>query len=341
MKSYAYVGLDIHKKTVTYCVKQIDGMIVDEGSFRATAGELAAWAAALEAPWHAGMEATMFTGWVYDALMPYADSVTVGHSYMLKAIAAAKHKNDRVDARTLADLLRCDLFPACYMAPTRIRDLRRILRYRTLLVQEATRMKNKTACLLMEVGAEYSKKRLHGKKYFGSLMEELEDIPPSVRTLLQLSHANVELFESMQKRLLNELQAHPELQERVERLQTIQGIGPVTALTWALEVGEPHRFATVKQAVSYCGLCSGQLESAGKARRSPLSKQRNKHLQTTLVEAAKLAPRWNEQLSEVYDKERLRGANPNRATLAVARKLVAYLLAVDKSGNDFVRRDAA
>jgi len=81
-----------------------------------------------------------------------------------------------------------------------------------------------------------------------------------------------------------------------------------------------------------------QRESAGVNKRAPISKQRNKHLQTILVEAAKLGPRYNPQLKAVHDRETAKG-NKNRATLAVARKLVAYLLAVDKSGKDFEPRE--
>ncbi len=55
------------------------------------------------------------------------------------------------------------------------------------------------------------------------------------------------------------------------------------------------------------------------------------------VPAAKLAPRWNPQLALVHQRERARG-NRNRATLAVARKLVAYLMAVDRSGEPFQPR---
>ena len=54
-----------------------------------------------------------------------------------------------------------------------------------------------------------------------------------------------------------------------------------------------------------------------------------------LIEAAKLATRYSHELAMVYDKERLRG-NPNRATLAVARKLVAYMLAVERRKQNFV-----
>jgi transposase len=74
--------------------------------------------------------------------------------------------------------------------------------------------------------------------------------------------------------------------------------------------------------------------SAGKQQRGPISKQRNAWLQTALIEAAKLAPRWNPQLAALHAHQRERG-HANRATLQVARKLVAYLLAVDKNGQPF------
>jgi transposase len=114
--------------------------------------------------------------------------------------------------------------------------------------------------------------------------------------------------------------------DRVERLMSIPAVGPITALTWALEVGDMHCFSSIKKAVSYCGLCGAEKSSANSVQRTPLSKQRNKHLQTTLIEADKMAPRNSPELAMLYDKEKLRG-NANRATLAVARKLVAYLMA--------------
>jgi transposase len=66
-------------------------------------------------------------------------------------------------------------------------------------------------------------------------------------------------------------------------------VGPITALTWAPEIGDVSRFRTIKQAISYCGLCGDERSSADKVMRMPLSKQRNKHIQRALVEAAKLA----------------------------------------------------
>jgi transposase len=67
------------------------------------------------------------------------------------------------------------------------------------------------------------------------------------------------------------------LAERVQRLATIPGVGRVIALTWALEMGDITRFAPVKKAASYCGLCGAEKTSGGKTERTPISKQRNKH----------------------------------------------------------------
>ena len=144
----------------------------------------------------------------------------------------------------------------------------------------------------------------------------------------------MERIARLDRTLLRTLERDPELAARVERLQTIPGVGPVTALTWALEVGEVSRFPSLKHAVSYCGLCSAERSSGGVQRRSPISKQRKKHLQPVLIEAAKLAPRWNADLALLHEKALLKG-NRNRATLAVARKLVAYLLAVDRREEPF------
>ena len=334
-----YIGFDVHKKSVSFCAKTASGEIVQEGRLAARREVLRPWAAAQPGPWRGGMEATLFSAWIYDTLKPYAQQLEMGHPARMKAISAGKKKSDRLDARTLADLLRCNLFPTCYVLSPEMRDLRRLLRYRHLIVGESVRMHNKMAGLLMETGAPFVKEKLHGKKYFTQLLQTLEEVPESVKELLRMSRGALEMFQSCQKRLIQKLLAAPHLAARVERLATIPGVGVLTALTWALEIADPERFSSIGQALSYCGLTSAFRSSAGKEQRGPISKQRNAWLQTALIEAAKLAPRWNHPLAAVYERERERG-HRNRATLQVARKLVAYLMAVDKSGQPFQMRSA-
>jgi transposase len=189
------------------------------------------------------MEATLFSAWIYDTLKPYAERLLMGHPAKMKAITAGKKKSDRLDARTIADLLRCNLLPACYVLSPEMRDLRRLLRYRNLVVQESVRMQNKIAGLLMETGTPFVKEKLHGKKYFVRLIQTLEEVPESVKDLLAMSRGAMEMFQSTQKRLGRCLLADRKLGPRVERLATIPGVGPITALTWALEIADPQRFS--------------------------------------------------------------------------------------------------
>lgn len=340
MSSIHYVGLDVHKKTVAFCVKRADGTTVERGTVAATREALTQWASAQRMPWIGALETTLFAHWIYDHLEPYAVELKMAQARRLEAIASAKKKNDHVDAAMLADLLRCNLVPECYVLPRELRDLRRQLRVRHFLLHQTVRLKNRLAGLLMESGEPYNKQKLHQRRYFGELLDRLEHVPEPVLDVLRMTRGLIEVFDRAQAELLRGLVAHPDLQARVCRLMTIPGVGQVTALTWALEVGEPERFSGVRKAVSYCGLCSAQDDSGEHSRRGPLSKQRNAHLQTVLIEAAKLAPRWNPWLAQIHQEELARGS-ANRATVAVARKLVALLLALDKRGTDYEDRSAA
>jgi transposase len=71
---------------------------------------------------------------------------------MLRAIATARKKNNRMDAGKIPDCVRCDFLPECHIATTEVRDRRRTLRYRHLLVRQMVQMKNRISELLLETG---------------------------------------------------------------------------------------------------------------------------------------------------------------------------------------------
>ena len=199
MNEYHYIGFDVHKKSIQFCAKQADGQIVAEGRIAATRLALAEWVARQSHPWKGAMEATMFSAWIYDALAPHAAQLKVAHSAMLKAIAASKHASDRLDARKIADLVRMDWIPGVWMAPPEMRALRLQLRYRNLVVHQATQTKKRLASILMEHGVEYSKSKLHGRQYFRNLLEGLEHVPEEVRNLLRYGRGSLEMFQTTQR----------------------------------------------------------------------------------------------------------------------------------------------
>jgi transposase len=89
MNAIHYIGLDVHKKTISYCIKTAAGQIVKEGTVAAERSALRSWAASLQQPWHGAMEATIFSAWIYDTLKPYAEPLKMGHPAKMKAITAA------------------------------------------------------------------------------------------------------------------------------------------------------------------------------------------------------------------------------------------------------------
>ena len=326
-----FVGLDVHKQVVAFCVKTAEGKIVAEGTVKSTRAELDGWVKTVPQPWVGGMETTMFSHWIYYHLKDQGANILMGHAARMKAISAGKKKSDKLDARTIADLLRCDMFPSCWVIGPELGALRRQMRFRRRVVNEQTRFKNLTAGLLMQQGVEYERKRLHGQRYFADLMKTNAWAGEAMKPLLRFNRQQIEALGKMDGRLIGMLQKHPLLQHRIAALQGIDGVGPITALTWALEIGTPERFSSIGKVQSYAGLTSAFWESAGKQKHGPISKQRNAHLQSTLIEAAKLAPMHNETLKAVYQKHRARGADDNTATLEVARKMAAHLLAADRA----------
>jgi hypothetical protein len=90
-----------------------------------------------------------------------------------------QEKNDRVDAQKISDLLRCNYFPECHVASQEIRDRRRVMRYRNLLVRQSVQMKNRVGCMLMETGISYNKQKLHQRRHFNQLLKDRANELPS------------------------------------------------------------------------------------------------------------------------------------------------------------------
>ena len=106
------------------------------------------------------MEATMFTGWIYDPILPHAAAVKVAHPLMLRAIAAAKKKNDRIDASKICDCLRCDFLPEATWPPPRPGS--DVGRYATrATVRQNVPVAQQVKQMLMESGVVYNKQKLH------------------------------------------------------------------------------------------------------------------------------------------------------------------------------------
>jgi transposase len=117
-----------------------------------------------------------------------------------------------------------------------------MLRYRNLVLRQMVQMKNRVSGLLMETGVTYNKQRLHKLGYFTELLSSNDEVIDSIRALLKLSRETITRSQKLDRALTSSLERDPLLTERLRRLRTIPGVGPITALTWALEIVDYTRF---------------------------------------------------------------------------------------------------
>ena len=139
-----YVGLDVHKDVVEYCILDAEGKKLDGGNFICEQSALVNFAKNVLSPKdHVALETTTSTWTVVDILEPFVEKIVVGNPLKTKIIAEAKVKTDKVDAMILAQLLRCDFLPAVWIPDKVTRELRRNCSFRKSLVQEKTATKNR------------------------------------------------------------------------------------------------------------------------------------------------------------------------------------------------------
>lgn len=134
-----YVGVDLHARTSHLVALDESGEPVMKRNIRSQRPAFAeAFSTLGGQPFEVVFEATRGWGWLADFLAELGIPAHMAHPLRTKAISSARVKNDAVDARTLAHLLRTNLLPEAWMAPPEVRELRRLVRTRASLVRLRT-----------------------------------------------------------------------------------------------------------------------------------------------------------------------------------------------------------
>jgi hypothetical protein len=104
MNAIHYIGFDVHKKTISFCVKTAAGLVVEEGTLEAERTVLRRWAAARKRAWHGAMEATIFSAWIYDTLQPFAQQLTKFHEILVHEILERLGVKVKMDDRSVTPI---------------------------------------------------------------------------------------------------------------------------------------------------------------------------------------------------------------------------------------------
>jgi transposase len=317
-----YLGVDLHRRRTYVVLMDKEGEISDQR--RMPNDAMSDYVAQLPESTFAVLEATGNWSYMYDVLAEGVDEVVLAHPKRVKAIAAAKIKNDRIDASILAHLARAKLVPTSYAPPPEIRELRDLVRHRARLVKERTRHKNRVHHLLAKYNLHSPYTDLFGKGG-RAFLEKIQDQLSATHQLLLDNY--LQLVDGLDERLKpvdKELRAWARTDPRASLLTTMPGVGVYTAAVIVAEIGDVARFTGPKQLCSFAGLVPSTRSSDTHIRHGRITKEGSPWLRWVMVLAAQKGPASSPRLAEFYDRLMQRSGKKT-ARVALARKMLTIV----------------
>lgn len=341
-----YIGVDVHKKLCRACIKDRDGRVHGELTFPNKGHGIEMLLEAIEGKKAKAVIESTGNLWLrlYLSLEEAGVVVFLANPRKTRAIAEARLKNDKVDASTLADLLRADLVAPCYVPPAEVRELRGLIRHRMNLVRDRTKVKNRVHALL----DKYELEAFRGTDLFGKAgMEWLKSAAFELSGVDQfVLDANIRQLEALNQ-LVDEVEVSIAKEsvesEEVKLLMTIPGVDYYTAMLFTSEIGDIGRFSRASKLVSWLGLAPRVRQSGDKRFNGGITKEGSPRVRWALVQAARTAIRWDEHFADKYRRIAKRRGD-GKAVVAVAREIAVamYHMLIRKeryrfSGEAFVR----
>ncbi len=325
-----YYGIDIHKKYSVYTELDERGNVVSQGKL---ANDREAFKEVIsKAPARAVIEATGNWYHLHDLLEGMVEEVVVAHPLKTKAIASARIKTDKIDSRTLAQLLRTDFIPRSYIPPREIRELRELLRYRLSLVRIQTQVKNKIHAILIKNGLEHPFTDLFGKK--GLVWLKAVEMRPVYQMALQGYLHNLNTLKEEIRLVSREVDARAKADIRAMILKTHPGIGYYSALLILAEIGDIARFPSPSHLISYAGLNPSVHSSGGITRYGRISKEGSAYLRWITVEVATVAARHSPRLRDFHRHIAYKHGK-NTANIALGRKILTSIYYMLRRGEEY------
>lgn len=331
-----YFGVDYHKKFSYGTIMNEKGKILKQGRFSNYPETVDKFLNGYGGDnCYSVLEATRNWTVMHDILEELTSGVTLAHPLKVKAIAEAKIKTDKIDSKTLAHLLRCDLVPAAYVCSPKARIIKNLLRHRMFLVRLQTMVKNRIHVLLDRNPEVHSQRSASGLfTQIGIAELKQVNLPKYERYILDSELGLLEHLQQQIKQADKWLSGIGKKDERVKYLMSIPGIGRAFALLIVSEIDDVERFRTDKKLHAYAGLVPSTYSSGGHTFHGRIIKAGNKYLRWSMVEAVWPAIQKDVGLNQYYRRiSGRKGANP--AKVATARKLLTIVYRVLKENREY------
>lgn len=320
------IGMDLGDKTSRYCMLNESGEVVREAAVATSKKGLGQVFAALKRS-RIGIEAGTHSPWVSRLLKSLGHEVFVANPRQLRLISQSSRKDDRVDAQTLARLVRADpelLRPIQHRSEAMQQDLL-VIRVRAALVEARTALVNSARGLAKSVGERLPKCDAHsiGSEHLRALPQPLQEALEPLLNQVEALTVRIEKCDRQVEQIART--KYPE----TELLRQVKGVGPLIALTFVLTVADKQRFQHSRDVGCYLGLRPKRSQSGQSEPELRITKEGDVYLRKLLVQGAhyilgRKGPdtdlkRWGARLALGGKRAK------KRAVVAVARKLAVLL----------------
>ena len=337
----SFIGVDLHKNTVTLAAVRLDGTLMDRVKIPTKCRDrIASWLLTRPRPSHMAVEAVGFVEWFIDDYRGCVERIDIADATELANRRGKRRHNDPNDARDIAQRLARGECPLGYIAGDELMQLRKLGRHWHQLSRLLTRTKHAMRSMLL--AANIAGPKLDGpgsQKWIlahGHLLKPVQQ--QAFANFLEI----VQLVERQRARLHLQItlanRAKP-FRQTVELLKSVPGIDEIWACIIAAEIGPFDRFPNADALEFWAGLTSDLQESAGRTQPGPITKAGSRTLRWALCKAALTLCR-SDKKQETIRQRLIRRIGRPKANVAMGRRLLRTLYAMIRDEKPFVRGPA-
>lgn len=345
MTSAKYIGLDVHQATIAAAVLDANGKLVMESILETRASTILDFIGGIRGELNITFEEGVSAEWLYGVLKSDANKIVVCDPRK-NALLKAGNKNDRIDARKLAELLRGGQVKQVYHGNRGVRTLKELAHSYLVLTQDVTRVMNRIKAVYHSVAIRCPGQRVYNQRCREQWLEQLAE--PGLQRRAELLYQQLDLLQPLRQQARRELIAESRKYAARQLLEQIPSIGPVRAALLIAIIQTPHRFRTKRLLWAYSGLGLEIRSSSdhdfknGRLQRRVkqisirgLNRNHNPELKNLFKSSALSASFQPGPWQDCYQRMLAKGIKPAMARLTLARKIAAVVLTLWKRGESF------
>jgi transposase len=345
MTCIQYIGMDVHKESISIAVMNAAGKIVMECVIETKAGTILQFIDGLRGDVRVTFEEGTWAAWLYDLIRPRVSEVVVCNPRK-NALLKDGSKSDRIDARKLAELLRGNHLTPVYHGEHGLRMLKELARSYLTINQDVTRVMNRLKALYRSWGIACGGTDVYAPRHRSEWLGKLNEA--GIRRRAEHTYQQLDGLRLSRQEIRRDLLLEARKHQAWRLLRVIPGIGTIRAALLLALIQTPHRFRTKRQLWTYSGLglethdsaqyrvVEGQIARAKKSvTLRGLNPDHNHDLKGIFKGAATRVSSSRGPLHDFYENLLAKGSKPAMARLTLARKIATITLVVWKKEVNF------